>query len=44
MDNREGTIVNIITYTNDRFKCYAKKVCINLTNMFACLIFDQSSA
>ena len=39
MDNREGTIVSIITYTNNRFTCYAKKVCINLTNsMYACLI------
>ena len=48
MDNREGTIVSIITYTNNRFTCYAKKVCINLTNsMYACLIcrsFYQSSA
>ena len=40
MDNREGTIVSIITYTNNRFACYAKKVCINLTNsMYACLIY-----
>ena len=40
MDNREGTIVSIITYTNNRFTCYAKKVCINLTNsMYACLIY-----
>ena len=39
MDNREGTIVSIITYTNNTFTCYAKKVCINLTNsMYACLI------
>ena len=39
MDNREGTIVSIITYTNNRFTCYAKKICINLTNsMYACLI------
>ena len=39
MDNREGTIVSIITYTNNRFTCYAKKVCINLTNsMYARLI------
>ena len=39
MDNREGTIVSIITYTNNRFTCYAKKVGINLTNsMYACLI------
>ena len=39
MDNREGTIVSIITYTNNRFTCYVKKVCINLTNsMYACLI------
>ena len=38
-NNREGTIVSIITYTNDRFTCYAKKVCINLENsMYACLI------
>ena len=22
MDNREGTIVSIITYTNNRFACY----------------------
>ena len=40
MDNREGTIVSIITYTNNRFTCYAmncKSVCINLTNsMYAC--------
>ena len=40
MDNREGTIVSIITYTNNRFTCYVKKVCINLTNsMYACLIY-----
>ena len=32
MDNREDTIVSIITYTNNRFTCYVKKVCINLTN------------
>ena len=32
MDNREGTIVKIITYTNNKMTCYAKKVCINLTN------------
>ena len=39
MDNREGTIVSIITYTNNRFTSYAKKVCIDLTNsMYACLI------
>ena len=39
MNNREGTIVSIITYTNNRFRCYAKKVCINLKNsMYACLI------
>ena len=39
MDNGEGTIVSIITYTNNRFAFYAKKVCINLTNsMYACLI------
>ena len=39
MDDREGTIVSIITYTNDRFTCNAKKVCINVTNsMYACLI------
>ena len=39
MDNREDTIVSIITYTNKRLTCYAKKVCINLTNsMYACLI------
>ena len=24
MDNREGTIVSIITYTNNGFTCYAK--------------------
>ena len=40
MDNREGTIVSIIIYTNNRFTCYAKKVCINLTNsMYSCLIY-----
>ena len=49
MDNREGTIVSAITYTNDIFTCYAKKVCINITNsMYACVIyvalFYQSSA
>ena len=33
MDNREGTIVSIITYTNNRFTCYAKKVCMNLTGL-----------
>ena len=50
MDNREGTIVSIITYTNNRFTSYAKKVLINITNsMYACLIcmslfFNQSSA
>ena len=39
MDNREGTIVSILTYTNNRYTCYAEKVCINLTNnMYACLI------
>ena len=39
MDNREVTIVSIITYTNNRFTCYAKKVCIKLTNsIYACLI------
>ena len=39
MDNREGTIVSIITYTNNRFTSYAKKVCIDLTNsIYACLI------
>ena len=32
MDNREDKIVSIITYKNYRFTCYAKKVCINLTN------------
>ena len=38
MDNREGTIVSIITYKNDIFTCYAKKVCIHLTDsMYACL-------
>ena len=39
MDNSEGTIVSIITNTNNRFTCYAEKVCINLTNrMYARLI------
>ena len=39
MDSSEGTIVSTITYTNDRFTFYAKKVCINLTNsMYAGLI------
>ena len=39
MDNREGTIVSIITYKNNRFTCYAEKVCIHLTDrMYACLI------
>ena len=39
MDNRECTIISIISYTNNRFTCYVKKVCINLTNsMYACLI------
>ena len=39
MDNREETIVSIITNTNNRFTCYAQDVCINLTNsMYACLI------
>ena len=40
MDYREGTtIVSIITYTNNRFTCSAKKVHINITNsMYACLI------
>ena len=32
MDNREGTIVSIITYTNNSFARYVKEVCINLTN------------
>ena len=31
MDNTEGTIVSIVTYTNNRLTYYAKKVCINLT-------------
>ena len=47
MDNREGTIVSIITYTNNRFTCYDKKVCINLTNSIFNLsvaLFYQSSA
>ena len=50
MDNREGTIISIITYKNNRFTCYAKKICIHLTDsMYACLIclslfFYQSSA
>ena len=40
MDNRKGTIVSIITYTNNKFTCYAKKVCINLADsMYACLIY-----
>ena len=39
MDNREDTKVSIITYTNNRFTCHAKKVCINLTNsLYAFLI------
>ena len=39
MDYREGTIVSIITYTNNRFTCSAKKVRINITNsLYACLI------
>ena len=39
MDNREGTIVSIITYKNNRLTCYAEKVCIHLTDrMYACLI------
>ena len=39
MDNREGTIVSIITYKNNRFTCYANKVCIHLTDsMYACII------
>ena len=41
MDNRKGTLVSIISYTNNRFTStwFAKKVCINLTNsMYACLI------
>ena len=43
MDNREGTIVNIITYINNRYTCYAKIVCINLTNsMYACLFFSAA--
>ena len=41
MDNREGTLVSIHTNTKYRFICYAKKVCINLTNSknasFICL-------
>ena len=40
MDNREDTKVSIITYANNRFTCYAKKVCINLTNsIYVCLIY-----
>ena len=40
MDNKEGTIVSIITYTNNRFACYVNKVCTNLTNsMYACFIY-----
>ena len=40
MDNREGTIVRIITYKNNRFTCYAKKVWIHLTDsMYTCLIW-----
>ena len=39
MEYREGTIVSVITYKNNRFTCYAKKVCIHLTySMYACLI------
>ena len=39
MDNGEGTIISIITYKNNRFTCYAKKVSIHLTDsMYACLI------
>ena len=39
MDNREDTIVSIITNTSNRITCYAKTVCINLTNsIYACLI------
>ena len=39
MVNRENTKVSIITYTNNRFTCYAKKLGINLSNsMYACLI------
>ena len=38
--NTEGTLFSIIAKTNDRLTCYAKKVCINLTNsVYACLIF-----
>ena len=40
MDNREDTILSIITYTDNRLTCNVKKVCINLTNsMYACLIY-----
>ena len=40
MDYREGTIIRIITNTNNRLTCYAKKVCIHLTNsMYAYLIY-----
>ena len=39
MDNIEGTLLSIITYTNNSLTCYAKKVCINLTSsMYACLV------
>ena len=38
MDNREGALFSIITNTNDRFACYAKKVNINLTkSLYGCL-------
>ena len=32
VDSREGTLFSFITYTTDRFTCYAKKICIILTN------------
>ena len=39
MDNREDPIVSIITYKNNRFICYAKKVFIHFTDsMYAYLI------
>ena len=40
MDNREDSLVSIITNTNNKFTYYAKKVCINSTNiMYECLIW-----
>ena len=40
MDNREGAIISIITNTNNRFTCYGKKVCINLTNSIYICMFN----